>query len=412
MNRVFRRAWLPALAGLLALTVAASAQMVDARQMSGIPIPSPDVPPGSVSVRLVRGGLANNLVDHAVELRAGQQVRTAKTDQNGRAIFAGLAGTGPLQAAAVVDGERVESQLFTLPPGAGVRLVLVAGAPPPGASGAPAAGVPGAVPAGGAPGEIVFGGESRIQIEFNDDALEVFYLFDLVNAGPPSGGAGAELGFQLPEDAEQASVLEGGSGQVTLRGRMVTISGPIPAGMTPIRLAYSLAPAGPRRVITQSLPAGWPGVRVVMARAGNARLSSPVLTNTSEMAGGAQPFVVATGGSLPANQPLVLTLSGLPTRSHVGQYVALALGALVLLLGIYGAASARGRTGGAARQGELAERRDRLMAELVRVEEQRRAGMLDEDRYAKRHEDLLGQLEGVYAELDSDSTGNGQGPPS
>jgi hypothetical protein len=406
VNGVFRRAWLPALAGVLALTVAASAQMVDARQMSGIPIPSPDVPPGSVSVRLVRGDLANNLVDHTIELRAGQQVRTAKTDHNGRAIFAGLAGTGQLQAAAVVGGERVESQPFTMPPGAGVRLVLVAGAPP---LGAPAAG---AVAPGAARGEVVFGGESRIQIEFNDDALEVFYLFELVNAGPPSGGAGAELAFQLPEDAEQASVLEGGSGQVTLRGRMVTISGPIPAGMTPVRLAYSLAPAGPRRVITQSLPARWPSVQVVMARAGNARLSSPVLTNTSEMAGGAQPFVVATGGSLPANQPLLLTLTGLPTRSDVGRYVTLALGALVLLLGIYGAASARGPTAGAARQGELTGRRDRLMAELVRVEEQRRAGMLDGDGYAKRHEDLLGQLERVYAELDSDSACIGQGPSS
>ena len=72
------------------LPVLAAAQMPDARQMSGIPMPTSDVPAGSVSVRLVRGELTNNIVGHPVELHGGARAETVKTDQDGRAMFAGL----------------------------------------------------------------------------------------------------------------------------------------------------------------------------------------------------------------------------------------------------------------------------------------------------------------------------------
>jgi hypothetical protein len=62
--------------------------------------------------------------------------------------------------------------------------------------------------------------------------------------------------------------------------------------------------------------------------------------------------------------------------------------------------SARTTSGDVARRAQLAERRDRLMAELVRVEEQHRAGSLDAARHATRHGELVDQLERVYGELD------------
>jgi hypothetical protein len=374
------------------LAAPAAAQMPDARQMSGIPMPTSDVPAGSVSVRLVRGELTNNIVGHRVELHGGAGDQTAVTDENGRAVFSGLAPGASVHAIAEVDGQRVESQTFTLPPDAGVRIVLVAGA-----SGGPLARTP--MPAAAA-GEVVLAGDSRIQIEFDDDTIEVFYLFDLANPAATPVTPKSELVFELPEDAQQAAMLEGSSTQATIRGRMVSITGPVAPGSTPIRLAFSLPPAGPARTLVQRLPAAWASVQVIMTKAGAARMASPQFARANDMAGDGQAFIFGTGPTLPANEALTLTLSGLPSRSHMGRNLSLGLAVLVLLAGAWAAMSARNGSGDASRRAALVERRDRLMADLVRTEEHRRAGAIDERRYAARYSDLIAQLDRVYGELD------------
>jgi hypothetical protein len=377
-----------------AIPAQAAAQMPSAGQMSGIPMPSPDVPAGSVSVRLVRGELTNNIVGHRVELHAGARTETATTDGNGRAVFTGLQPGTSMHATAEVDGEPVESQTFELPADAGVKLVLVAGA----AAAARAGGAP--VPPL-APGDVVFAGDSRIQIEFDDDTIEVFYLLDLVNPSSAPVSPRAELAFELPEGAQQAATLEGTSPQVTIRGRRVSITGPLAPGTTPVHLAFSLSPGGPNRVILQRLPAVWARVQVIMAGAGAARISSPQFASANQMTGSeGQAFMLGTGGPLAANQDLSLALSGLPSRSRWGRNLSLGLAALILLAGAWAAMSSRSSSGDASRRAALVERRDRLMADLVRVEEQRRSGTLDDRRYAARHADLVAQLERVYGELD------------
>ena len=376
---------------LMGLPPLASGQMPDARQMSGIPMPTPDVPAGSVSVRLVRGELTNNIVGHRVELHAGARNEAATTDENGRAVFSGLQPGTSVHAMAEVDGQRIESQSFNVPPDAGVRIVLVAGAGGP----APASPMPSA-----APGEVVFAGDSRIQIEFDDDTLEVFYLFDLVNPSTAPAKPAPELVFELPDGAEQASALEGASPLMTIRGRTVSITGPIPPGSLPVRLAFSLAPAGPERTIVQKLPAAWAQVQVILTKAGASRISSPQFASANDMAGDGQAYTLGTGGALPASQELTLSLSGLPSRSRWGRNVSLGLAVLILFVGAWAVVSARNATGDASRRAALVERRDRLMADLVRAEEQRRAGTLDERRHAARRADLVAQLERVYGELD------------
>ena len=379
------------IAGLPALV---AAQMPDARQMSGIPMPTPDAPAGTVSVRLVRGELTNNIVGHPVELHGGARDQTVKTDQDGRAIFSGLQPGSSVHVAADVDGQQIESQTFSVPPDVGVRIVLVAGV-----SGPPAAAASPGLTA--APGEVAFAGDSRIQIEFDDDTIEVFYLFDLANPSSSPVSPKGELVFALPEDAQQAATLEGASPQVTIRGRTVSITGPIPPGRLPVRLAFSLAPGGADRTIVQRLPAAWAQVQVIMATAGAARMSSPQFASANPMAGSSgQSFILGTGGTLPANQELSLTLSGLPSRSRWGHNLSLGIAALILLAGAWAAMSARSSSGDAGRRTALIDRRDRLMADLVRTEEQRRAGTIDERRYAARHEELVEQLERVYGELD------------
>src|SRR5262252_4795504 len=67
-------------------------QMPDPKQMAGIPRPVNDLPDGSISVRLIRGQLSNNIASHAVELHyANGRVVKVSTDDAGRAQFDKLA---------------------------------------------------------------------------------------------------------------------------------------------------------------------------------------------------------------------------------------------------------------------------------------------------------------------------------
>src|SRR3954451_22396582 len=63
------------------------AQMPDARQMSGVPLPVGDVPVGTVTVRVVRGAMTNPLKGETVTLTGVASPQTATTDDSGRATF-------------------------------------------------------------------------------------------------------------------------------------------------------------------------------------------------------------------------------------------------------------------------------------------------------------------------------------
>jgi hypothetical protein len=119
----------PALLLVLTLGAVVRAQpaMPDPAMMSGIPRPDPNVPAGTITVRLIRGGFQNPLTGVEAELgtlgQAGQR-RTARTDAAGRATFAGLP-RGTYEARAVVDGEARASQPIELPESPGVAVLLV-----------------------------------------------------------------------------------------------------------------------------------------------------------------------------------------------------------------------------------------------------------------------------------------------
>ncbi|MEO6950399.1 MAG: Ig-like domain-containing protein [Polyangia bacterium] len=123
---------------LFGLCGIASAQpmMMDPSKMSGIPRPDPQVPPGTITVRLIRGALDKRMVGTDVTLATADgagKAQSQKTDAEGRATFSGL-GAGPYTASAK-DGETsLSSQPMQLEPQMGTRVMLVfpmtgAGAP-------------------------------------------------------------------------------------------------------------------------------------------------------------------------------------------------------------------------------------------------------------------------------------------
>jgi hypothetical protein len=379
--------------------------MPDLSQMAGRPLGAGDLPDGTVSVRVLREQLGNNVTNHPVTLKGGQLTKTATTDAQGRAMFTGIAVGTVVVATTEVDGETLQSQEFEVPAKGGMRVALVAGlkalkeregaAAAAGAKEPPRAGV------------VVFGGETRVIFEFQDDNLNAFYILDIVNGARTPIDVGGPLVIQLPSRAVGASTLQGSSPLATVTGTRVTITGPFPPGTTAVQVAYTLPYDGDTVTIEQAWPAAVEEPFVAVEQVGGLKLASPQMTDTQEAAASGTKFLMGRGARLNANQPLVFTLSGLPHQNLTARNVGIGVGLLIIAIGLWAAF-----TGAPARKQEtakLAARREKLFAELVELERQRKAGRVDEQRYAVRRQSLSAQLERVLGELDHSPVGGGEG---
>src|SRR6185295_17608735 len=121
---------------------------------------------GTVTVRVVRGSMANPLANQTVELTVGGAAQTQKTNDQGRAEFAGLSVGVRVKATVTVDGERLESQEFAVAPSGGIRVALVATDPEAQKRAAEDARL---AQASAQPGIVVLGEQSRIVVEAGDE---------------------------------------------------------------------------------------------------------------------------------------------------------------------------------------------------------------------------------------------------
>jgi hypothetical protein len=381
----------------LATPAWAQFQMPDPKQMSGIPRPVTDLPEGHISVRLIRGQLSNNIADFPVELHAGGKVLTVKTDENGRADFSGIAGGTPVKAVAVVDGERLESQEFPAPTQGGIRLMLVAtlkGATAPAPVFQPQ------------PGIVVLGDQTRVIFELGDDALQVYYLLDFQNTARAPVNPPSPVVIDFPAEAQGASVLNPHP-QAAVSGRRLTVKGPFAPGQTEIEVGYQIPYSAGELTVGQKFPVGVGNVAVLMKKVGNASVTSPQLPERQEREFQGERYILAQGPPQSAGSTLSLTLSGLPHHSSAPRVIALTLACLSVVLGVWAAARGpRNARLDSARAKQLANKRERIFSELVRLERQRLSGGIEPSRYAERRPALIAQLERVYRDLDTEG---GQG---
>jgi hypothetical protein len=400
---------MPALRVLLVLLFSVAAataqQMPDPSQMAGRPLPAPELPTGTVSVRLVRERMGNNIVNHPVTLKAADRSLAGTTDQQGRAQFADVPPGTSVTVEAVVDGEALRSQEFAVPATGGVRVALIAGLEAAAARERAEADAAAKQPARA--GIVVFGGETRIILEFQDDILQVFYLLDVVNSARTPIDVGQPLVIELPDAATGAATMQGSSSLAMVQGDRIRINGPFPPGTTSVQVGYRLPYRGDRVSIEQKWPAAIEQLFVAAEKVAGLQISSPHFASHREAQAGGTPFLMATGGRINAGETLTLTLSGLPHRSTIVRDVGVGAGLLVLAIGLW-AGFTGARTGGA-RGAQLAERREKLFADLVALEEQHRRGRMDESRYAGQRQSLVAQLERVMGELDGASL---EGPRS
>ncbi len=397
------------LSGLLALIAALAvwpvwAQMPDARQMSGVPLPVGELAVGTVTVRVVRGAMTNPIVNQPVELIGGAAPARGQTNDAGRAEFSGFAPGTRLRAVTIVDGEQLESQEFTVPSTGGVRLALVAAAGA--AAGAPSAVPPAApsAPPAAQPGTVILGDQTRFVVEMGEDGLNVFNIIQIVNGGSAPVQTPSPLVFDLPADAQGPGMLDGSSPQATLAGKQVIVTGPFAAGATLVQFAYSIPFGSESVTIAQPLPADLDHVAVVLQRVGATRLQSPQLSQQQEMPAGGQSYIAARGPALRAGTTLAFTISGLPHHSPWPLNVALALAVVILAGGAWAATGARKATvAEAARRQRLHAKRDKLFEELVALEARQRDRSIAPGRDATRRAELIAALERIYADLDEEA---------
>ena len=382
---------------LVLLAAPAFAQMAtpDPSAMAGLPLPAGDVPDASVTVRVLRERMGNNISGQAVTLRVGIESRAATTDAQGRAQFTGLTAGALVQATATVDGEVLTSQEFPVPAKGGIRVALISGIQKVAAAEKAAAAAAAKEPA--RPGVVEFGSESRIIFEFQNDTLTVFYLLEVVNNARTPIDIGGPILMDLPTGASGVAMMAGSSPSASVRGDLLTITGPFAPGKTSAQVGFSLPQAGAASVVQQKWPIALAQVLVAAEKIGPMQMSSAQIPEVREMASDGKVFLMGNGGRLNPGDTLVVNLSGMPAHSEWPRTVALTMAALVFGAGLWlslSPAAAR-----ASADAKLETRRERLLGDVVALERKRRQRPLsaaDETRLQR----LTSDLEKVMAALD------------
>ena len=363
-------------------------------QMSGIPLPAPELPDGTITVRVIRGRVTNNVAGQEVELRQGDTVETATTDVEGRATFFSLNPGQQVQASTVLDSQLLQSQPFTTPGRGGIRVMLVGLDPdnPPVPSRA---------------GEVTFGPESWVQVELVEESVEVYYFLDVLNTDVAPVDPAVPIVIDLPSGAEGTTVLRSSSARARADGPRVEISGPFDPGVTPFHFAYILPYSGESLVIEQPLPVTLSSLLVSVEKWGTMDFVSSQVSRRMEIppeGPGNTTYMLGSGPAIPAGRPFTIELVGLPHRSRTASWVARSVALAIFGFGFWGAMGSPDTGETEKRRMALEARKEKLFRDLVRIERQRRAGKVGSTKYASRRSDLFRLLEKVYRELDEQLT--------
>ena len=359
--------------------------------MSGIPLPDSQLPDATVTVRVIRGAVTNNVAGQEVQLRQGDAVETATTDSEGRATFLTLNAGEQAQASTVLDSQLLQSQSFAVPGRGGVRLMLVGADPD----------VP-VVPS--RPGAVTFGEDSWAQIELVEGSIEVYYFFEVVNPGDAPVDSAVPIVLDLPDGAEGTTVLQGSSPRTVASGPRVELPGPFDPGVTPLHVAYILPYSGESLMVSQPLPVDLDSVLVSVEKWGTMDFVSRQVERRMEVPSetrGRSPYVVGAGPAVRSGEPLVLELVGLPHRSTLPTTVTLVIAACIGGFGVWASLGSVDPTSGSKRGQVLGARREKLFADLVKVERQHRAGKIGSTKHSSRRDELVRALEKVYRELEA-----------
>lgn len=382
--------------------------MPDPSMIHGKALPAGELAVGTVTVRVVKEAIGNDIPGQTVRLSVSGSTRTATTDQAGRAEFTGLPAGAGVRAEATVGGETLTSDDFVVPTAGGLRVILIAGIKE--AAERRQAQEAEALAAPAVKGVVVLGGDTRLLGEFQSDVLRMFYTLDLVNSAKTRVDIGEPLIIDLPENAAGATLLEGAPKSATINGRRITVEGPFNPGTTRIPIGFEAQHSGHELTMTQRFPVPMQQWMVGVERVGTLALSSPQFKRTQDQAtDDGTVFAVGAGDPLPAGSPMTLQLTNVPAHSSTAAYVALSLALGIALFGAWLAISVDNSK--PAQRAALERRREALLAKLAELERVRRTTNLSDERYLSRRERLVRDLEQVYGEIEAldEPAGGGEG---
>ena len=381
--------------------------MPDPALMHGRAIPASELPNGTVTVRVVREAIGNNVAGQDVRVTAGGTTQTAKTDAQGRAEFTGLPPGGEARAEAAVDGEALVSEPFTVPSAGGLRVILVAGLKEAAARREKEAAEAAAAPA--VPGSVVFGPNSRIVMEFRDDALNLFYLLDIVNSARTRVDIGGPVIIDLPTGAAGTGLMEGSTPSASVSGDRVTVTGPFAPGVTSVQIGFQLRYVSPDITLQQTWPVPLEQLTVGIEKVGDVSMSSPQFSTVGDVGGDTgRPYLLASGAAMAAGSTLTIDLVNLPVHSRTPRVVAVGLAVVIMALGAWFAVGVR--TTDESDRRRLVQRRDKLLSELAGLEKRRnRRGVPLAPPEEARRQRIVAELEQIYGELDDSTDPQGGG---
>ncbi|MBA2258037.1 MAG: carboxypeptidase regulatory-like domain-containing protein [Acidobacteria bacterium] len=391
---------------LVLVAIAASAgaqqagpQMPDPRQMSGVPLPTGDLPVGTITVRVIRGSLSNPLPGQRVEI-IGDAQASGTTNESGRAEFPNLRPGATIRATAVVDGEKLESQQIQMPSAGGIRVMLVATDP----EAEKRAEQDRELARGPSQrGTVVLGDQSRFVFELGDEGLNVFNIVQILNTARVPVEPVSPVSFELPAGATHAALLEGSSPLAAVVDGRVNVRGPFPPGMTLVQFAYTLPLEGSALTVRQVVPAPLAQLTVIAQKVGGMRLASSQLAQQRDMNSEGRLYILGQGPALAAGGAVEFSFTGLPHSPTWPRNVALTLAILVLAGGAWISVRPHGAPAQSRDRERLHERREKLFDELTALEESHRDGRVDPAVYSSRRQHLIASLERIYAALDEDA---------
>jgi hypothetical protein len=213
--------------------------------------------------------------------------------------------------------------------------------------------------------------------------------------------------FDMPAGAQGTTLMDGSSPLAKTNGLHVTVNGPFPPGKTFVQVACQLAVESARLDITQVFPANLERLAVLVKKVGDVKLSSAQIERQQDFPNQGEVIIGAMGVAVAAGQPIVLSLADLPHHSPAPRWTALSLAGLIVLGGVWAAGRSTDTTVRETERKRLIARREKLLADLVRLENDYRDSRGDRTRYAGRREELIASLEHVYGALDDpdDRTG-------
>jgi hypothetical protein len=319
-----------AFALVASLGVSAQENMPNPAQISGVPLPATDLPAGSVSVRVIRGGFDKNVPDQPVVFTIDGVAKTVKTDAQGRAQADHIKTGATVSASTTLDGATLTSQQVTIA-GSGVRFVLV-GVDPDAAKRAEDDKRLAAGPA--VAGTVVFGPESRVVIEPGDETITVFYVLEIINSARTPVDIGGPLIVNLPTGARAAGVVDGSSPLAKINGPKLTVMGPFAPGTTAVQIGYELQTGGDSKTIVQKWPVSMPESTIVLQKTGGEDLVSSQVSGKNEALSNNQQVIFGHIAAVPANGTLTVEVIGLAHHSRMPRNIALTLVVGLLAVGL------------------------------------------------------------------------------